>query len=167
MSESFAELFEESLKDLKMAPGSIVTGTVVAIENDFVMVHAGLKSEGFIPREQFLNEHGELVISVGDTVQVALEAVEDGFGATMLSREKAKRAESWNLLEQAFEKDEVVKGMIVGKVRGGFTVDLDSVQAFLPGSLVDIRPIRDTAHLELKDMTMITLHINLSLSKLY
>ncbi|WP_020681633.1 30S ribosomal protein S1 [Marinobacterium rhizophilum] len=148
MSESFAELFEESLKDLKMAPGSIVTGTVVAIENDFVMVHTGLKSEGFIPREQFLNEHGELGISVGDTVQVALEAVEDGFGATMLSREKAKRAESWNLLEQAFEKDEVVKGMIVGKVRGGFTVDLDAVQAFLPGSLVDIRPIRDTAHLE-------------------
>jgi small subunit ribosomal protein S1 len=148
MSESFAELFEESLKDLKMAPGSIVTGTVVAIENDFVMVHAGLKSEGFIPREQFLNEQGELDIAVGDTVQVALESVEDGFGATTLSREKAKRAESWNLLEQAFENDEIVKGTIVGKVRGGFTVDLDAVQAFLPGSLVDIRPTRDTAHLE-------------------
>jgi small subunit ribosomal protein S1 len=148
MSESFAELFEESLKDLKMAPGSIVTGTVIAIENDFVMVHAGLKSEGFIPREQFFNEQGELDIAVGDTVQVALESVEDGFGATTLSREKAKRAESWNLLEQAFENDEVVKGVIVGKVRGGFTVDLDTVQAFLPGSLVDIRPIRDTAHLE-------------------
>ncbi|MFC6669600.1 30S ribosomal protein S1 [Marinobacterium aestuariivivens] len=152
MSESFAELFEESLKDIEMAPGSIVTGTVVAIDTEVVTVHAGLKSEGIIPRSQFEDENGELTVAVGDEVQVALEAVEDGFGTTLLSREKARRAETWKELEKAYENDEVVKGQIVGKVRGGFTVSLDTVQAFLPGSLVDVRPTRDTAHLEGRDL---------------
>ena len=152
MSESFAELFEESLKTLDMEPGSIITGIVVDIDSDWVTVHAGLKSEGVIPREQFLDDQGELTISVGDEVHVALEAVEDGFGETRLSREKAKRAESWKVLEAAFEKEEIIKGVINGKVKGGFTVDIDSIRAFLPGSLVDVRPVRDTAHLEHKEL---------------
>ena len=148
MSESFAELFEESLKELDMAPGSIVTGTVVAIENDFVIVNAGLKSEGVIPLEQFRNDKGEVDLKVGDDVRVALEALEDGFGSTVLSRERAKRAESWGLLEQAYEAGESVHGHIVGRVRGGLTVEVNGLNAFLPGSLVDIRPLRDTSHLE-------------------
>ncbi len=152
MSESFAELFEESLKELDMAPGAIVTGTVVAIESDFVVVNAGLKSEGIIPRSQFVDEKGELQIAVGDEVRVALEAVEDGFGATQLSREKAKRAEAWKELEKAYEQQAVVKGWITGKVRGGFTVNVNSINAFLPGSLVDVRPMRDTAHLENQEL---------------
>lgn len=152
MSESFADLFEESLKEIDMQPGSIVTGVVVDIDNDWVTVNAGLKSEGVIPRTQFLNDGGELEIGVGDEVQVALEAVEDGFGDTRLSREKAKRAESWKELEKAFESDEVVKGIINGKVKGGFTVDVNNIRAFLPGSLVDIRPVRDTSHLEGKEL---------------
>ncbi len=152
MSESFADLFEESLQELDMAPGSIVTGVVVAIENDFVIVNAGLKSEGVIPVEQFKDEDGKLSVAVGDEVKVALESVEDGYGSTQLSREKAKRAEAWIVLEQAFEKGEIIKGEITGKVRGGFTVTLDSVQAFLPGSLLDIRPLRDSAHLEGKEL---------------
>src|SRR5690554_1705774 len=152
MSESFAELFEESLKTLDMEPGSIITGIVVDIDSDWVTVHAGLKSEGVIPREQFLNEQGELTISVGDEVHVALDAVEDGFGETKLSREKAKRAESWKVLEAAFAAEEIVKGVINGKVKGGFTVDVNTIRAFLPGSLVDVRPVRDTAHLEGKEL---------------
>ena len=152
MSESFAELFEESLKTLDMEPGSIITGIVVDIDSDWVTVHAGLKSEGVIPREQFLNEQGELTISVGDEVHVALDAVEDGFGETKLSREKAKRAESWKVLEAAFAAEEIVKGVINGKVKGGFTVDGNTIRAFLPGSLVDVRPVRDTAHLEGKEL---------------
>lgn len=152
MSESFADLFEESLKEIDMQPGSIVTGVVVDIDNDWVTVNAGLKSEGVIPRTQFLNDGGELEIGVGDEVQVALEAVEDGFGDTRLSREKAKRAESWKELEKAFDSDEVVKGIINGKVKGGFTVDVNNIRAFLPGSLVDIRPVRDTSHLEGKEL---------------
>jgi len=148
MSESFAELFEESLKELDMAPGSIVTGTVVAIENDFVIVNAGLKSEGVIPLEQFRNDKGEVDLNVGDEVRVALEALEDGFGSTVLSRERAKRAESWGVLEQAYEAGESVHGHIVGRVRGGLTVEVNGLNAFLPGSLVDIRPLRDTSHLE-------------------
>ena len=148
MSESFAELFEESLKELDMAPGSIVTGTVVAIENDFVIVNAGLKSEGVIPLEQFRNDKGEVDLKVGDEVRVALEALEDGFGSTVLSRERAKRAESWGVLEQAYEAGESVHGHIVGRVRGGLTVEVNGLNAFLPGSLVDIRPLRDTSHLE-------------------
>ena len=152
MSESFAELFEESLKDIDMQPGSIVTGTVVDVDNDWVTVNAGLKSEGVIPTSQFYNENGELEIAVGNEVHVALDAVEDGFGATRLSREKAKRAEAWKELEKAFEAEDVVKGVINGKVKGGFTVDLKGIRAFLPGSLVDVRPVRDTAHLENKEL---------------
>lgn len=152
MSESFAELFEESLQELEMAPGAIVTGTVIAIEDDFVIVNAGLKSEGVIPRSQFFDEKGELTVEVGSEVKVALEAMEDGFGTTQLSREKAKCAEAWLELEKAFEGDEIVKGHITGKVRGGFTVDVNTIHAFLPGSLVDVRPIRDTSHLESQEL---------------
>ncbi|HBX37473.1 MAG TPA: 30S ribosomal protein S1, partial [Pseudohongiella sp.] len=119
MSESFAELFEQSLNDVDMTPGAIVTGTVVNIDSDWVTVHAGLKSEGVIPKSQFLDEDGEFTLNIGDEVKVALETVEDGFGETRLSREKAKRAESWMELEAAFEKNEVVKGIINGKVKGG------------------------------------------------
>ncbi len=150
--ESFAELFEESLQTLEMKPGSIVTGIVVDVDGDFVTVHAGLKSEGVIPKVQFLDENGDVSVQVGDEVQVSLEAVEDGFGETKLSREKAKRAEAWKELEKANENDEVVMGLISGKVKGGFTVDVKTIRAFLPGSLVDVRPIRDTAHLEGKTL---------------
>ena len=152
MSESFADLFEESLNDLDMKQGSIVTGTVVDIDSDWVIVNAGLKSEAVIPRAQFLDDKGELEVVVGQEVLVALEAVEDGFGETKLSREKAKRAESWKELEKAFEAQEVVTGVINGKVKGGFTVDVATIRAFLPGSLVDVRPVRDTAHLEGKEL---------------
>ena len=152
MSESFAELFEESLQTIEMAPGSIVTGTVVEIEADWIVVHAGLKSEGVIPKNQFLNEQGECTLSIGDQVKVAMEAVDDGWGETRLSREKARRSESWQKLEEASEKSEVVVGIINGKVKGGFTVDVDEIRAFLPGSLVDIRPLRETAHLEGKPL---------------
>jgi small subunit ribosomal protein S1 len=152
MTESFAELFEESIANTNFEPGSIVIGTVVEINNDFVVVNAGLKSEGVIPRSQFLNMQGELEVAVGDQVEVALDAVEDGFGATRLSREKAKRNQAWGTLEQAFEKEEIVTGRINGKVKGGFIVELDQIRAFLPGSLVDVRPVRDTAYLEGKDI---------------
>ena len=152
MTESFAELFEASLQDLDVARGSIIRGTVVAIDSDWVTVNAGLKSEGIIPREEFLNEAGELEIAEGDEVEVAVDAIDDGMGFTRLSREKAKRAEIWTDLEAAFEKDEVIKGQISGKVKGGFTVDIGLIRAFLPGSLVDIRPVRDVAHLEGKDL---------------
>jgi len=152
MSESFAELFEESLKEIDMQPGSIVKGTIVDIDGDWVTVHAGLKSEGVIPASQFFDDAGRLNIKVGDEVDVALDAVEDGFGETRLSREKAKRAEAWKDLEKAFEEQAVVKGVINGKVKGGFTVDVNSIRAFLPGSLVDVRPIRDTTHLEGKEL---------------
>ncbi len=148
MSESFAELFEESLKSVEMAPGAIVTGVVIDLDKDWVTVHAGLKSEGVISINEFLDEHGKVNVAVGDEVQVSLETVEDGFGATRLSREKARRAESWIELEAAQNADEVVTGVISGKVKGGFTVDLNGLRAFLPGSLVDVRPMRDTAHLE-------------------
>ncbi|MBV1920091.1 MAG: 30S ribosomal protein S1 [Pseudomonadales bacterium] len=152
MSESFAELFEESLKELDMKPGSIVKGIVVSIDDDWVTVHAGLKSEGVIPREQFLSLEGVIEVAVGEEVDVALEAIEDGWGETRLSREKAKRAEAWKRLEKAFDDQEIVKGVINGKVKGGFTVDVETVRAFLPGSLVDIRPVRDTTHLEGKEL---------------
>jgi small subunit ribosomal protein S1 len=148
MSESFAELFEESLKTVDMQPGAIVTGVVIDIDNEWVTVHAGLKSEGVIPRSQFADASGDCQLEIGDEVQVALETVEDGFGETRLSREKAKRAESWKELEAAHEADDVVKGVINGKVKGGFTVDITGIRAFLPGSLVDVRPVRETVHLE-------------------
>jgi len=152
MTQSFAELFEESLLSVEMAPGSIVTGIIVDIDNEWVTVHAGLKSEGVIPREQFLSESGEFSLKIGDEVKVALEAVEDGFGETKLSREKAKRAETWEVLEKAYDNSEIVIGVINGKVKGGFTVDIANIRAFLPGSLVDVRPIRDTSHLEGVDL---------------
>jgi len=148
MSENFAELFEQSLTEIDMTPGAIVTGTVIEIDSDWVTVHAGLKSEGVIAREEFLDEQGNFSLEVGNEVKVALETVEDGFGATKLSREKAKRAASWMELEAAHEKNDIVTGIINGKVKGGFTVDLNNIRAFLPGSLVDVRPVRDTLHLE-------------------
>ena len=152
MSESFQELFEESLRTVEMNPGAIITGVVIDIDKDWVTVHAGLKSEGVIPVDQFFDERGEIDVAVGEEVQVALEAVEDGFGATRLSREKARRAESWIDLEAAHKADEVVHGIINGKVKGGFTVDVRGLRAFLPGSLVDVRPLREITHLEGKEL---------------
>ena len=148
MSENFAELFEESLVEIDMNPGAIVSGTVIDIDSDWVTVHAGLKSEGVIAKSEFLDEQGAFELEVGSVVKVALETVEDGFGATKLSREKAKRAEMWMELEAAYEKNDVVTGIINGKVKGGFTVDLNNIRAFLPGSLIDVRPLKDTLHLE-------------------
>ena len=152
MSESFAELFEQSLSQSQMVPGSIVMGKVVDIRGDSVVVNAGLKSEGLIPLEQFLNDDGVIEVKIGDEVEVALDAIEDGFGETRLSREKAKRARVWSVLEGAFEGDEIVRGTISGKVKGGFTVDIGEIRAFLPGSLVDVRPVRDAAYLEGKEL---------------
>jgi small subunit ribosomal protein S1 len=148
MSESFAQLLEESFSSQKLKPGSILTGIVVGVNADMVIVNAGLKSEAVIPADQFFNERGELDVKVGDHVEVALDTVEDGFGETRLSREKAKRTRTWTRLEESFQKSEIVTGTISGRVRGGFTVDIDLVRAFLPGSLVDVRPIRDPAALE-------------------
>ncbi|NLG59855.1 MAG: S1 RNA-binding domain-containing protein, partial [Gammaproteobacteria bacterium] len=153
MTESFAELFEASQAHLaKLKPGSIVTGTVVEVRTDVVVINAGLKSEGIVPIEQFRNDDGEIDVAEGDTVKVALDALENGFGETVLSREKAKRAMVWDELEEALEKDETVTGKISGKVKGGFTVDIKDVRAFLPGSLVDVRPVRDPAYLEGKEL---------------
>ena len=148
MAESFESLFEQSVHTVEMTPGSIVVGTVVDIDNEFVTMHVGLKSEGVIPRDQFFDLNGEFNLEIGDQVKVAMEVVDDGFGETRLSREKAKRAETWEILEESFEKKEPIKGVLNGKVKGGFTVSIDDVRAFLPGSLVDTRPIRDTADLE-------------------
>ncbi len=152
MSESFAELFEESFASKNIKPGSIIIGTVVAVNDDVVMVTAGLKSEAVIAIEQFQNDKGETDIAVGDEIEVALDAVENGFGETVLSREKAIRARTWIELEKAFEKSEVVTGIINGRVKGGFTVEIDNVRAFLPGSLVDVRPVRDPSYLEGKSL---------------
>ena len=148
MSESFAELLEESLANRDIKQGAIITASVVVVNSDVVIVNAGLKSEAVIPTSQFLNERGELEVAVGDEVEVALDAVEDGFGETRLSREKAKRMRTWTILQEAFDESKIVTGTITGRVRGGFTVDLDLVRAFLPGSLVDVRPIRDPSALE-------------------
>jgi len=152
MTESFADLFEESIANTQLRSGAIVIGTVLDITNDAVIVNAGLKSEGVIPKNQFLNADGELEVARGDQVEVALDTVEDGFGATRLSREKAKRHHAWQVLEKAFDADENVTGRINGKVKGGFTVELGEIRAFLPGSLVDVRPVRDTTYLEGKDL---------------
>jgi small subunit ribosomal protein S1 len=152
MSESFAELFEESFASKNIKPGSIIIGTVVAVNDDVVMVTAGLKSEAVISIDQFQNDKGESEVAVGDEIEVALDAVENGFGETVLSREKAIRARTWIDLEVAFEKSEVVIGIINGRVKGGFTVEIDNVRAFLPGSLVDVRPVRDPAYLEGKSL---------------
>jgi len=152
MSESFAELFEQSQIGAGMRPGSIIHGTVVDVNADSVVVNAGLKSEAFIPIEQFYDETGKLEVSIGDKVDVALDAVEDGYGETRLSREKAKRLLAWEFLEKAHQAGETVIGIITERVKGGFTVDIDKVRAFLPGSLVDIRPVRDTSYLEGKPL---------------
>ena len=151
MMESFAELFEAS-QVLDVERGAVIAGTVVAIDSDWITVDTGLKSEGIVARSEFLNEQGELEVAVGDQVQVVVDAVDNGMGQTLLSREKAKRAETWNVLEKLYENNEIVTGLISGKVKGGFTVDIGSVRAFLPGSLVDTRPVRDTAHLEGKEL---------------
>ncbi|MDH3481153.1 MAG: 30S ribosomal protein S1 [Gammaproteobacteria bacterium] len=152
MSESFAELFEESFASQQIKPGSIIKGVVVAVNDEVVLVSAGLKSEAVIPLEQFKNDKFDGGISVGDEVEVALDAVEDGFGETKLSREKAIRARTWIDLEKAYEDGDVVEGVINGRVKGGFTVEIDNVRAFLPGSLVDVRPVRDPAYLEGKSL---------------
>ena len=153
MTESFAELFEASQTNLaKLKPGAIVTGTVVAVRGDVVVINAGLKSEGIVPIEQFRNDAGEIDVAEGDLVKVALDSIENGFGETVLSREKAKRAMVWDELEEALEKNETITGRISGKVKGGFTVDIKDVRAFLPGSLVDVRPVRDPAYLEGKEL---------------
>jgi small subunit ribosomal protein S1 len=152
MTESFAQLFEESLASQRIRPGQILTGRVIDVGPDVVVVSAGLKSEAVIPVQQFKNERGEIEVKVGDDVEVALDSVEDGSGETRLSREKAKRARTWERLETAFEKGEVVTGLINGRVKGGFTVEIDFVRAFLPGSLVDVRPVRDPSYLEGKTL---------------
>jgi small subunit ribosomal protein S1 len=152
MSESFAELFEESLNQTVMNTGNVIIGTVADISDGYVIVSAGLKSEGVIPVSQFTNLSGELEVAVGDEVEVVLEAVEDGYGETRLSREKAKRAKAWITLEKSFEAEEIITGIITGKVKGGFTVELGDIRAFLPGSLVDVRPVRDTSYLEGKEL---------------
>ncbi|MGC4027793.1 MAG: 30S ribosomal protein S1 [Steroidobacteraceae bacterium] len=152
MSESFSELFEQSLANQRIRPGMILTGLVISVGDDMVVVNVGLKSEAVIPIEQFRNERGEIEVAAGDEVEVALDAVEDGNGETRLSREKAKRARTWTRLEKAFNDSEIVTGIITGRVKGGFTVELENVRAFLPGSLVDVRPVRDTAYLEGKPL---------------
>ncbi len=152
MNANFAELFEESLKTVEMNTGAIITGVITDIDKDWVTVHTGLKSEGVIPKEEFFDDNGETAIAIGDEIQVSLEAVEDGFGATKLSREKARAAESWIILDAALKAEEAVIGIISGKVKGGFTVEVQGLRAFLPGSLIDVRPIRDTSHLENKPL---------------
>ena len=153
MTESFAELFEASQNNLaKLKPGAIVSGVVVDVRSDVVVINAGLKSEGIVPIEQFRNDDGTLTVAVGDIVKVALDALENGFGETVLSREKAKRSMVWDELEEALEKNETITGRISGKVKGGFTVDIKDVRAFLPGSLVDVRPVRDPVYLEGKEL---------------
>mgnify|MGYP003455473245 FL=1 len=152
MTESFAALFEESELNLNVEKGAVIQGVVVSIDSDWVTVDTGLKSEGIVDRAEFLNDQRELEVQVGDTVDVVVEALDNGMGQTVLSREKAKRAETWTKLEKIFEDGEIVTGVISGKVKGGFTVDIGPVRAFLPGSLVDTRPIRDTTHLEGKEL---------------
>ena len=152
MTESFAQLFEQSLANQRIRPGMILTGLVVEVTSDVVIVNVGLKSEAVIPLEQFKNERGEVEVKAGDEVEVALDSVEDGTGETRLSREKAKRARTWTRLEEAFNKSEIVTGIITGRVKGGFTVEIENVRAFLPGSLVDVRPVRDTSYLEGKPL---------------
>ena len=152
MTENFAQLFEESLQEIETRPGSIIRGTIVKVTKDNVIVDAGLKSESVISIDQFKNNAGEVEVVVGDEVDVSLKATDDGFGETILSRDDAKRHEAWQVLEKAYEEKETVIGVINGKVKGGFTVEVSDIRAFLPGSLVDVRPVRDTAHLEGKDL---------------
>ena len=152
MQSEFESLFQESIKDIDMTPGSIVNAKVIDIREDFIVINAGLKSEGIIPKNQFTNADGELEISLGDTVEVVLDIVEDGYGETILSREKAKRTKVWNELEKIQQSQEIIKGKVCGKVKGGFTVELMNVKAFLPGSLVDIRPNKEVDYIEGKTL---------------
>ena len=152
MTESFAQLFEQSLASQRIKPGTILMGHVVEVGQDFVIVNVGLKSEAVISIDQFKSEKGEIEVKAGDEVEVALDSVEDGSGETRLSREKAKRARTWTRLEKAFEAGEIVSGVITGRVKGGFTVEIENVRAFLPGSLVDVRPVRDPSYLEGKSL---------------
>ena len=154
MSENFAELLQKSLTETSMTTGSIIKGRVVNISRDYVLVNVGLKSEALVPIEQFQNLSNELEVAIGDEVDVALDAIEDGTGETRLSREKAKRQEAWNRLVKLHEAGEIVTGVLTGKVKGGFTVELGSVRAFLPGSLIDVKPLRDTSHLEGKEVEL-------------
>ena len=148
MSDSFAELFEQSQIENKMRPGTIISAKVLDIKNDNVIVNAGLKSEGIIPIEQFFDDQGQLEITIGDDIDVSLDTIEDGYGLTRLSREKAKRKIAWQELEKAHEDNQTVTGVITERVKGGFTVEVGKVRAFLPGSLVDVRPVRETSSLE-------------------
>jgi small subunit ribosomal protein S1 len=152
MSESFAELFEQSYQNSNFKPGELITGEVVSITDDVVVVNAGLKSEGIIPISQFKDHEGHVAVNVGDDIEVVLESLENGFGETQLSREKAMRVKAWDILETAFEDQSIVKGVMTGKVKGGFTISIDSIRAFLPASLVDVRPVRDPSYLEGKEL---------------
>ena len=152
MSQSFAELFEESMQSCQMRPGSLIVGEVVHVDDEVVIVNAGLKSEGVIPTEQFRTATGEIGVKVGERIEVVIEYMEDGFGQTRLSREKACRVKAWDVLEEAFEKQSVITGIMTGKVKGGFTIAIDTIRAFLPGSLVDVRPVRDPSYLEGKEL---------------
>ncbi|BCA95367.1 30S ribosomal protein S1 [Legionella antarctica] len=152
MSESFKELFEQSIIGAQFYPGAIISAKVIGIDDDYVTLNAGLKSEGIVPVEEFYDKDGGLEISLGDTVEVALDSVEDGHGETLLSREKAKRQEAWRKLSKSHENNETVTGLISGKVKGGFTVEIGTIRAFLPGSLVDVRPVRDPSYLEGKEL---------------
>ncbi|KTC78677.1 30S ribosomal protein S1 [Legionella cincinnatiensis] len=152
MSESFKELFEQSIAGAQFYPGAIINAKVIGIDSDYVILNAGLKSEGIVPKEEFYDKDGALEVNLGDTVEVALDSVEDGYGETILSREKAKRQEAWRKLSKSHENNETVTGLISGKVKGGFTVEIGSIRAFLPGSLVDVRPVRDPSYLEGKEL---------------
>ena len=160
MSEDFSILLEESISKLQVKSGSIITGTVIDIKKDLVIVNAGLKSEGMIPIDQFIGFDGKVEVQEGDKVEVTVDAIEDGFGETKLSREKAKKARAWVSLSEAFEEKKILEGRITGKVKGGFTVDLADIKAFLPGSLVDVRPVRETTYLEGKDLEFIVIKID-------
>ncbi len=160
MSEDFSTLLEESISKLQVKPGAIINGTVVDVKKDLVIVNAGLKSEGMIPIDQFIGFDGKIEVQEGDTVEVSVDAIEDGFGETKLSREKAKKARAWVSLTEAFEEKKILEGRITGKVKGGFTVDLADIKAFLPGSLVDVRPVRETTYLEGKDLEFIVIKID-------
>ena len=160
MSEDFTNLIEQSISKLQVKQGSIINATVIDIKKDLVIVNAGLKSEGMIPIDQFINYQGDLEVKEGDVVEVSLDAIEDGFGETKLSREKAKKAKAWVKMEEAFEKKEILSGRITGKVKGGFTIEMQDAKAFLPGSLVDVRPVRDTGYLEGKDLEFLVIKID-------
>ena len=152
MAESFAELLEQSFENTDFKPGQLITGQVVAVTDDVVIVNAGLKSEGVIPISQFKDHEGKVGVEVGDDIEVVVESLENGFGETLLSREKATRAKAWDVLEKAYDDQDIVKGIMTGKVKGGYTVAIDSIRAFLPASLVDVRPVRDPSYLEGKEL---------------